>query len=72
MQTKTEKLADTRTASERAAGVLSPQRAKEFHDAYGYVVRTHADVCAVLDYVGVKAALEAEPEPAAQPKRGRK
>jgi hypothetical protein len=70
MQPKTEKLADTRTASERAAGVLSPQRAKEFYDTYGYRVRTHADVCAVLDYIGVKAALEAEPEPA-QAKRGR-
>ena len=73
MQTKTEKLADTRTASERAAGVLSPQRAKEFYDLHGYVVRTNADVCHVLELIGIRDTLNAEHEPEpAQPKRGRK
>jgi hypothetical protein len=72
MQTQTAKLPDTRTASERAAGVLSPQRAAEFHALYGYTVRTNADISVVLDHIGIKAALEAEPEPAAQPTRGRK
>jgi hypothetical protein len=44
MQTKTEKLADTRTASERAAGVLSPvrrriPRAVWFHRAHQFGYR---------------------------------
>jgi hypothetical protein len=35
-------------------------------------VRTNSDIAVVFDHIGIKAALEAEPEPAAQPTRGRK
>lgn len=72
MNPKPAKLPDTRTASERAAGVLSPQRAKEFYDMHGYRVRTHADVCAVLEHIGIKAALEAEHEPEPEPEQSKK
>jgi hypothetical protein len=72
MQTQTAKLPDTRTASERAAGVLSPQRAAEFHALYGYTVRTNADISVVLDHIGIKAALEAEREPEPEPEKSKK
>lgn len=68
MKPKPAKLPDTRSSSERAAGVLSPQRAKEFYDTYGYVVRTNADICHVLERIGIAETLNAEP---AQPKKGR-
>ena len=72
MQTKTEKLADTRTADQRAAGVLSPQAAKEFYDLHGYVVRTNADVCHVLERIGIAETLNAEPEAEPAQTKGRK
>lgn len=72
MQTKTAKLPDTRTASERAAGVLSPQAAREFFDTYGFVARTNSDVCHVLELIGIRDTLNAGPEQEpAQPKKGR-
>jgi hypothetical protein len=72
MQTKTEKLADTRTADERAAGVLSPQCAAEFHALYGFTVRTNSDIAVVFDHIGIKAALEAEREPEPEPEKSKK
>ena len=69
MQTQTAKLPDTSTASERAAGVLSPQRAAEFYSTYGFRVRTNSDICHVLERIGIAETLNAEHEPEpAQPK----